>query len=596
MGFISEETIQRVSEATDIVDLIGSYFPLKRAGTSYRAVCPFHREKTPSFHVTPARQSFHCFGCGAGGGALRFVMDYEHVDFPTAVRRLAQRLGIPVIESESTEADSQKHSLRQRLLALHVEAAAWFHRNLLKSPDAAHARDYLKSRSISADIAKSWQLGYAPDSWEALLSHLRAQRFTETEMKESGLMSWKEEDPRSRLYSRFRDRVMFPIRNDYGEVIAFSGRILQADAKGGKYVNSPETPLFTKGRVLYGLDKTKRDLIDKNTAIVCEGQLDLISAYEAGIRHVIAPQGTAFTADQARLLRRFVETVLLCFDSDTAGRKATSSSLPSLLSQGLNVKVVVLPAGEDPDSLIRQKGPQAFLDRVESAIDYFDHTLDESIRSGEANDPTGKSKLVRRIGPSLALVQDAVQREATLGRLATLLGIPQATIRAVMKAPKTDTAQNPTPEESGLVPEKITLSAGMHMLCQIALSSGDVREWLRTQAPAVGFEPGGNLVDKIAREDFADGTIPATLFANLSAAEERTLSAFDTRRRIPDPLPRAQSTWQGLVVQQLIQKIDGLKSRSAEPSLSGEDREKIQKQIIDLTIRVKDVQRPFDQA
>ena len=596
MGFISEETIQRVSESTDIVDLIGSYFPLKRAGTSYRAVCPFHREKTPSFHVTPARQSFHCFGCGAGGGALRFVMDYEHVDFPSAVRRLAQRAGIPIVESESTEAESQMHSLRQRLLALHVEASAWFHRNLLKSPDAAHARDYLKSRGISADIAKSWQLGYAPDSWEKLLEHLRAGRFTENEMKESGLMSWKEEDPRSRLYSRFRDRVMFPIRNDYGEVIAFSGRILQADAKGGKYVNSPETPLFTKGRVLYGLDKTKRDLIDKNTAIVCEGQLDLISAYEAGIRHVIAPQGTAFTPDQARLLRRFVETVLLCFDSDTAGRKATSSSLPSLLSQGLNVKVVVLPAGEDPDSLIRQQGSQAFLERVESALDYFDHSLDEAIRSGEANDPTGKSKLVRRIGPPLALVQDAVQREATLGRLATRLGIPQSTIRAVMKAPKTDIAQNPTPEESGPVPEKITLSAGMHMLCQIALSSGDVREWLRAQAPAAGFEPGGNLVDKIARENFADGTIPATLFANLSAAEERTLSAFDTRRRIPDPLPRAQSTWQGLVVQQLMQKIDGLKSRSAEPSLSGEEREKIQKQIIDLTIRVKDVQRPFDQV
>lgn len=596
MGFISEETIQRVSEATDIVDLIGSYFPLKRAGTSYRAVCPFHREKTPSFHVTPARQSFHCFGCGAGGGALRFVMDYEHVDFPTAVRRLAQRAGIPVIESESTEEDSQKHSLRQRLLALHVEAAAWFHRNLLKSPEAAHARDYLKSRGISADIAKSWQLGYAPDSWEGLLEHLRATRFTENEMKESGLMSWKEEDPRNRLYSRFRDRVMFPIRNDYGEVIAFSGRILQADAKGGKYVNSPETPLFTKGRVLYGLDKTKRDLIDKNTAIVCEGQLDLISAYEAGIRHVIAPQGTAFTADQARLLRRFVETVLLCFDSDTAGRKATSSSLPSLLSQGLNVKVVVLPAGEDPDSLIRNKGPQAFLDFVNSAADYFDHSLEEAIQSGEANDPAGKSKLVRRIGPPLALVQDPVQREATLGRLATRLGIPQATIRAVMKPPKSDPAQDDRPQESVPAPEKITLSAGMHMLCQIAISSADVREWLRTQPPAAGFETGGALVDKIAKEDFPDGTIPATLFANLTAAEERTLSAFDTRRRIPDPLPRAQSTWQGLAVHQLMQKIDGLKSRSADSTLTAEQREKIQKQIIDLTIRVKDVQRPFDQA
>ena len=361
MGLISEETIQRVTEASDIVDLIGSYFPPTRPRTTSRAVCPFHQEKTPSFHVNPARQSFHCFGCGAGGGVLRFVMDYEHVDFPSAVRRLAQRAGIPILEDAASAEDGQKQGQRQRLLAIQAEAAAWFHKALVKSPAGAQAREYLKSRGITSEIAKSWQLGYAPDSWDALLEHLRGCRFSDGEIMLSGLASSKEDRPGDRIYSRFRHRVMFPICNDYGEVIAFSGRTLESDPKAAKYVNSPETPLFTKGKVLYGLDKSKRDLIEKNTAIVCEGQLDLISAYEAGIRHVIAPQGTAFTSDQARLLRRYVETVLLCFDSDTAGKKATSSSLPSLLSQGLNVKVVVLPAGEDPDSLIRRDGPAAFL-------------------------------------------------------------------------------------------------------------------------------------------------------------------------------------------------------------------------------------------
>ena len=489
MGLISEETIQSVTVASDIVDLIGSYFPLKRAGTSFRAVCPFHQEKTPSFHVNPARQSFHCFGCGAGGGVLRFVMDYEHVDFPSAVRRLAQRAGIPILEDAASAEDGQKQGQRQRLLAIHAEAAVWFHKALVKSPAGAQAREYLKSRGITSEVAKSWQLGYAPDSWDALLEHLRGCRFSDGEIMLSGLASSKEDRPRDRIYSRFRHRVMFPIRNDYGEVIAFSGRTLESDPKAAKYVNSPETALFTKGKVLYGLDKSKRDLIEKNTAIVCEGQLDLISAYEAGIRHVIAPQGTAFTSDQARLLRRYVETVLLCFDSDTAGKKATSSSLPSLLSQGLSVKVVVLPAGEDPDSLIRRNGAAAFLALVEKAADYFDHSLEEAVLSGELNTPAGKSKLVRHIAPPLALVQDAVLRESILGRISSRLSLPHAVIRSAMKAPSQDTGN-----EGGVVPldepvQKITLSAGMHMLCQIALASSEVREWLRAQAPAASFSP-----------------------------------------------------------------------------------------------------------
>ena len=593
MGLISEETIQSVTVASDIVDLIGSYFPLKRAGTSFRAVCPFHQEKTPSFHVNPARQSFHCFGCGAGGGVLRFVMDYEHVDFPSAVRRLAQRAGIPILEDAASAEDGQKQGQRQRLLAIHAEAAAWFHKALVKSPAGAQAREYLKSRGITSEVAKSWQLGYAPDSWDALLEHLRGCRFSDGEIMLSGLASSKEDRPRDRIYSRFRHRVMFPIRNDYGEVIAFSGRTLESDPKAAKYVNSPETALFTKGKVLYGLDKSKRDLIEKNTAIVCEGQLDLISAYEAGIRHVIAPQGTAFTSDQARLLRRYVETVLLCFDSDTAGQKATSSSLPSLLSQGLSVKVVVLPAGEDPDSLIRRNGAAAFLALVEKAADYFDHSLEEAVLSGELNTPAGKSKLVRHIAPPLALVQDAVLRESILGRISSRLSLPHAVIRSAMKAPSQDTGN-----EGGVVPldepvQKITLSAGMHMLCQIALASSEVREWLRAQAPAASFEPGGALVDKLTHAEFDGGTLPSSLLSTLSASEERTLSSLDTRRPMPAPLDRAKLTWQGLVIQQLTQKMEGLKSQLVDPSVPVGEREKIQKQILDLKIRVADVQRPF---
>jgi DNA primase len=594
VGFISEESIQRVADANDIVDVVGSYFPLKRAGTSFRALCPFHREKSPSFHVNPARQSYHCFGCGAGGGVLRFVMDYEHLDFPTAVRRLAQRANIPIVEEASTPEDERKHGLRKRLLALHAEAAQWFHHNLLKSPDGAVARDYLKSRGLNSEIAKSWKLGYAPESWDALLNHLRERKFSREEIEQSGLASSKDDRPGAQLYSRFRNRVMFPIHNDYGEVVAFSGRTLEADPKAAKYVNSPETPLFTKGRVLYGLDKTKRDLIEKNAAIVCEGQIDLISAFEAGVRHVIAPQGTAFTTDQARLLKRYVETVLLCFDSDAAGKKAADRSVPALLSQGLTVKIIALPTGEDPDSLIRKQGPAAFLKLVESAKEYFDHNLAEAVASGELEDTAGKSRLVRRLAPPLALVQDAVLREALLGRISTRLGVSPASIRAVMKAP---TIERDAPESTSQIPpeEAISLTEGMKMLGQLLLSSADVREWLRSQTPLADFEPHASLLDKIARADFPDQSpAPASLLANLTGPEERFLSSLETLRAVPDPLDRAKSTLLGLQARQFEQRIEGLKSRVGDSSLPLEERQKIQKQILDLKIRLADLRRPFD--
>ena len=590
MGLISEETIQRVAEANDIVEVIGSYFPLKRAGTALRALCPFHREKSPSFHVNPARQSYHCFGCGAGGGVLRFVMDYEHLDFPSAVRKLAQRAGVPIIEDAGGDDDRQR-GLRERLLALHAEAAGWFHQNLLRSQSGGVARDYLKSRGINADIARAWQLGYAPDSWDALLVFLRERKFSKEEIFRSGLASSKEEGDQENLYSRFRDRVIFPIRNDYGEVVAFSGRVLDPEAKTAKYVNSPETPLFTKGRVLYGLDKTKRDLIEKNAAIVCEGQLDLISAFEAGIRNVIAPQGTAFTGDQARLLRRFVETVLLCFDSDNAGQQAAARSLPALLGQGLAVKVVELPKGEDPDSLIRRSGPAAFLEVVAQAKDFFDHATDQAEATGELADPAGKSRLVRRLGPPLSLIQDAALRESVLGRLATRLALPHSAIRAAMKAP----ALSEAGETAVPVAQKLALSPGMGMLCRLALISSEVRGWLRQKGSAQGLDPQGGLLDMIALAEYEDGDpVAVTRFlSTLGGLEERAFSGLDLSRSIADPLPRAMETWGGLEAQKWLQEVEGLKNRLAQPGLPADERMKIQKLILDLKIRVADVSRPF---
>jgi DNA primase len=529
---------------------------------------------------------------------LRFVMDYEHVDFPTAVRRLAQRAGIPVVEDAPTADDAKRHGQRERLLALHAETASWFHRNLMKSPDAAHARDYLKTRGIGVATAKTWQLGYAPDSWDALLAHLRERRFSTEEIMLGGLASSKEGDDgaQGRIYSRFRGRLMFPINNDYGEVVAFSGRVLQSESSGAKYVNSPETPLFTKGRVLFGLDKTKRDLIEKNAAIVCEGQLDLITAFEAGVRNVIAPQGTAFTSDQARLLKRYVETVFLCFDSDIAGKKAADRSLPALFSQGLLVRIVSLPQGDDPDSLIRREGPEAFLERVENAPDYFEHNINEAGRSGELIDATAKSRLVRRLAPALALVGDAVLRESTLGKMASRLGVPQSTIRQIMKAPPQ--ANEAQPEGSPSTDTtSLELSPGMQILCRLAIQSADVRAWLRGQQPLARFESAGDLVDKVARAEFEEGVpLPAAFLATLDPSEERVLAALAGARAMPEALERAMQTAQGMLARQLNQQIEIHMAEVSNRELTTEERQKIQKQILDLKIRVADVHRPFEQA
>src|SRR6266403_655639 len=363
MGTIPSETIEQIAASNDIVEVIGSYFPLKRAGANFKALCPFHQEKTPSFTVTPSRQTFHCFGCGAGGSVFRFVMDYEHLDFPAAVKKLATRVGIPVIEERGSSPgeDDRQHEARRALLQLHAEAAEWFHENLVKTRIGAPGREYLKGRGIDRRIANDWQIGFAPESWDAFLSWALERGYQQRLLLESGLITRRDESAGDeKVYDRFRNRIMFPIHNDVGEVIAFSGRILDKEAETAKYVNSPETPLFRKGRVLFGLHKTKRALIDADCAIVCEGQLDLITLFEAGIQNVVAPQGTAFTERQAHVLKRFVREVVLCFDSDTAGQNAAERSLEALLQNDLVVRVAEMPAQEDPDSLVRKSGRQKF--------------------------------------------------------------------------------------------------------------------------------------------------------------------------------------------------------------------------------------------
>src|SRR5216110_2108432 len=313
-------------------------------------------------------------------------MDYEHVDFPSAVRKLGARVGITVVEKGGAGDEDRQHEARRTLLKLHAEAAEWFHENLLKKEFAAPARDYLKQRGIDRQVAKNWQLGFAQESWDAFLKWALGHGYTRSQLLQSGLVKPRDESqPQGEAYDRFRGRIIFPICNDVGEVIAFSGRLLKDEEGTAKYLNSPETPLFRKGNVLFGLDKTKRALIEANCAIVCEGQLDLISLFEAGITNVVAPQGTAFTENQARILKRFVNEVVLCFDADAAGQKAAERSLEALLQNDLIVRVVELPVGEDPDSLVRRDGKEAFEKRIAKAHDFFDYWIDREAAATDLN-------------------------------------------------------------------------------------------------------------------------------------------------------------------------------------------------------------------
>ena len=530
-------------------------------------------------------------------------MDYEHVDFPSAVRRLAQRAGVPVVEEAGSFEDDHRHTLRKRLLALHAEAAGWFHENLLKGPSAQEARTYLGSRGISTEIAKSWHLGYAPESRDSLLDHLRGKQFSIEEIAQSGLASMKDEERESRepvsaqrLFARFRGRVMFPIRNDYGEVIAFSGRILDPQAKAAKYLNSPETPLFTKGRVLYGLDKSKRALIEANAAIVCEGQIDLISAFEAGVRNVIAPQGTAFTPEQARLLRRFVESVILCFDSDPAGQKAVGRSLPALLECGLEVRVAALPEGEDPDSFIRVRGVERFREIIDRAPGFFDHALQRLAQKGNLDDPAGKAAAARRLGPYVAAIRDSVLKESTARTIAVRLGITEAAFASHVKIDATQLAAADT--ATALQP--LPLDEGIRQLCRLSLVEPEVRAWLGTRDSPAPHElgQGGDLLEKILHSSLAlqQASARAAFSSTLTPQEEITLNLLDLDHPQENIALVAQDLWYGLAATFYKNLRSTAAAQLHKPDLTAEERTRLQmrvaeatKQILDLHSRLNEV-------
>jgi len=425
MNRIPEDTIEQILAATDIVELISGYFPVRRVGSSFKALCPFHNEKTPSFHINPGRQTFHCFGCGAGGTAIRFLMDYENLAFRTALQKLADRANIPLTDTKDLDPESRKRlARRSRIISCLADATRFFQACLADPKAGSIARDYLEKRRVTQATIEQWQLGFAPNSKNELINWAKQHKYSARDIIDAGLASLSDENnPKAGIYPRFRNRLMFPIHNDYGDVVGFSGRILDPNSKLAKYINSPETPVFDKGKLLYGLYRAKRPILKAGAALLCEGQMDLISCASNGIEHIVAPLGTALTPDHVRLLRRHTEVVVLCYDGDAAGHKASMRSFHELARAGLIVRIAPLPDGQDPDSFIQQHGRDAFLKLIDKSRDFFDNLLASRATEYHQGDLASRTRFAREVAAAIASVSDPISREHVWMRVATRLEI-----------------------------------------------------------------------------------------------------------------------------------------------------------------------------
>lgn len=421
MAMIPKETIEEIRARCNIVEVVGAYLPqLKRRGTTYKCNCPFHQEKTPSFTVNDARQIYHCFGCGAGGDIFRFVMEYEKVDFVTSVNILAERVGVEVSYEGG---DPGLAGSKDVLYKLHSEAAAFYHRLLLESPEAEEARRYLQERDLPEEIVKTFQIGVAPNEWDGLIKQTRKKEFTNEQLESAGLVVPSERNGRTSHYDRFRNRLMFPICDQMGRVIGFSGRIMNPEEKGAKYVNSPETLLFRKNRVLFAFDKARKAIVDTRQAIVVEGQIDAIRCHQAGLENVVASQGTALTDNHARLIKRYADEVVLVLDADAAGVKAALSSSEIFIAAELSVRVATLPEKEDPDSLILKAGSDALRQLVKEAVSALDFIIDVSGKQEDLQTEAGRMRVVQSVLNLIRQSPSAARRDPMINQAADRLNI-----------------------------------------------------------------------------------------------------------------------------------------------------------------------------
>lgn len=433
---MSENFAQTVKQQADIVRIIGDYVKLRKSGAqNYTGLCPFHKEKTGSFSVNANHGYFYCFGCHEKGDVFTFVMKLENVSFPEAIRVVAAKCGVPLPKREfSSPEEARDAGLRRQLLDIH-EAATQYFEAQLKSPEAARAREYLTGRGVGAETIAKFRIGYAPDDFNDMRDRLKTH-FTEEAMRASGLFSAKDQadgKPGS-MYARFRKRITFPIANEQGKTIAFTARALDSDEKSGpKYLNSPETALYTKGQVLFNLDKAKTDMRAHDFALLVEGQMDCISVYMAGVHNVLATSGTAFTEMQVRLLSRFTKRVVVNFDPDQAGANAAEKSIAMLTEEDFEVKVIALEGGLDPDRFVREQGIQAYMAALRTAKRHSDYLIDRARQLFPARTADAKVKALNFLLPHIRRMPNRIHRDEFAADAAQKLGIDSAIMRQELK-------------------------------------------------------------------------------------------------------------------------------------------------------------------
>ena len=540
-----------LKQQADIVRIVGEYVTLRKAGAqNFQGLCPFHQEKTPSFSVHASRQFFHCFGCGASGDVFAFVQKIENITFPEAMRLIAEKLKIPMPKMNFSSPEEERAAkLRGGLLDIHERACSFFQEHLRRM-EAAHAREYLAGRGITPAIIAEFRIGFAPDSGFLLREALRGQ-WGEELLRESGLFSWKQSSvassqlsvagapPRSgepvlvgggelttdnwqlaTVYSKFRNRVMFPICNEMGKVIAFTGRTLSTDEKAGpKYLNSPETPIYSKSRGLFNLDKAKEAIRKLDYAILVEGQMDCISVYTAGFHNVIASSGTAFTELQARLLGRFSKNIVVNFDPDTAGAAAAERSLALLVSEDFQIKVLTLEAGFDPDLYIRRKGAAAYQEALAHSQKYFDYLIERARAQFPVRIPEGKVKALNYLLPHVQRVPSRIVRDELANEISHRLGIDSAVLRqelrhaARSRSSSQVSASNSAPLADA---ERVLIRA----LASRELAHSPVSD---REGQDLGFEPERQAHFALSGERLHEGSAAQTLIDALLLAHEQGL-------------------------------------------------------------------------
>ena len=414
-----------IKSKIDVVEFVGQYLPLKKAGRNYKGLCPFHSEKTPSFMVSPDRQMYHCFGCSKGGNAFGFLMEYERLEFPEAVQMLARKTGVQ-LPKDSRE-DAQVASLSTQLYKIN-ELAAHFYQTALQSPDGAKSTQYLLKRGLKEETVQLFKIGYAADKWDGLLTHLRGEGISISLLEKAGLVIAKDGGG---YYDRFRNRIVFPIFDSRARPLGFGARVM--DSTLPKYVNSPETPIYTKGKNLYGLHLSKEGIRESDYAVIVEGYLDCIVPYQEGLRNIVASQGTALTPEQARLLKRYTHNVVMVYDGDDAGELAALRSLEIFIEEGMSVKVVSLPQGNDPDSFVRQHGIEAFKEKIESAPSFFEYKLNVLKARYGTKEVEAKARVAQEMLSTINKFKNALVQSEYLKKLSEELRVEEDSLLQELK-------------------------------------------------------------------------------------------------------------------------------------------------------------------